>query len=205
MANELLFTIGHSTHSIERFISLLKQHEISALADVRSSPYSRYNPQFNKQALENSLRESGIAYVFLGKELGARSEDPSCYENGRVVYGRLARTALFRTGLDRLKKGAADHKVALMCAEKEPLDCHRTILVSRALDAEGMPISHIHADGTLELHRKAMERLLGIVGLPPSDLFKSPAELMDEAFAKQEARIAFVDEQMEKEPTGAAS
>ncbi len=93
--SEIVFTIGHSTHPVERFFELLKKHSITVLADVRSQPYSRANPQFNQEALQLSLQESGIKYVFLGMELGARSEDESCFDNGKVQYDRLSKTALF--------------------------------------------------------------------------------------------------------------
>jgi uncharacterized protein (DUF488 family) len=160
---------------------------------VRSSPHSRFNPQFNKAELGRSLAAVGIRYVFLGRELGARSDDPACYEKGRVQYARLARTATFRKGIERLLKGAAEHRIACMCAEKEPLECHRTLLVARALAAEGVEVAHIHADGRLEPHAAAMERLLDIAGLPRQDLFRSREDLLAEALVRQEERVAYVD------------
>lgn len=196
-----VFTIGHSTHSLEAFVALLKLHGVTALADVRSAPFSRFNPQFNKDVLDRSLRAQGITYVFLGRELGARSDDPSCYENGRVQFGRLARTELFRRGIERVIRGAQEHRIALMCAEKEPLDCHRTLLVARALDDLGVPVEHILADGRLETHGEAMLRLLDLVGVPRTDLFRSRQELLAEALVRQEARVAYVDE---KQAAGAA-
>lgn len=189
-----IYTIGHSTHSAEAFLALLRQHQVEAIADVRSSPFSRFNPQFNREALEQCLRTNGIRYVFLGKELGARSEDRSCYLDGRVQYGRLAQTPLFQSGLDRVLQGAAKYRVALMCAEKEPLECHRTLLVSKALVARGQPVLHIHADGHLETHEAALERLLDVTGLPKEDLFRSKEELLAEALARQEQQVAYVDE-----------
>jgi len=189
-----VFTIGHSTHSAEVFLSLLRQHCVDAVADVRSSPFSRFNPQYNRQKLELSLKESGILYVFLGKELGARTEDRSCYEHGRVQYARLAQTSLFQSGLDRVQQGAQKYRIALMCAEKEPLDCHRTLLVGRALIGRGLDLMHIHAGGQLETHDAAMVRLLDLVGVPRADLFRSREELLADALAIQEERIAFVDE-----------
>lgn len=193
-----IFTIGHSTHTVERFVDLLRQHGVTAVADVRSSPYSRFNPQFNRETLERALKEQGIAYVFLGKELGARSDDPSCYEKGRVQYDRLARTDLFREGLERVLKGAKSYRVALMCAEKEPLECHRTFLVSRALVSQGVPVSHILANGLVETHSVLMNRLIGVVGLSKTDLFRSNDELIEAACALQEERIAYTDQNMEK-------
>lgn len=199
MQHELsVFTIGHSTHTVEQFINLLHKHEVTAIGDVRSSPYSRFNPQFNREMLERTLKERGIAYVFLGRELGARSDDPSCYEKGRVKYDRLARTEIFQIGLQRVRKGAQSHRVALMCAEKDPLECHRTLLVSRALEAQGVSVSHILAGGRLESHSAVMDRLFGVVGLSKMDLFRSKDELIDAACAIQEERIAYTNKDMHK-------
>ena len=184
-----VYTIGHSKHALDEFVALLKQHGVTALADVRSTPYSRFNPQFNKDALERDLEPHGIKYVSLGRELGARSDDPGCYSGGRVQYGRLAQTALFKSGIERVERGAAEHRIALMCAEKEPLECHRTLLVSRALDSDGIAVSHILADGRLERHGDTMLRLLDIAGLPRDDLFRSQAELVAEALVRQEDRV----------------
>lgn len=186
-----LFTIGHSAHALDAFLDLLRRHRISAVADVRSAPYSRYRPHFSKDALSRSLGGAGIEYVFLGRELGGRSKDPSCYENGRIRYSRLARQPEFRAGIERLKKGAADHRIAVMCAEREPLECHRTVLVSRVLEEEGLSVAHIHADGRLEAHEQAMDRLIGLVGLARDDLFRSREEIVAEALLRQEGRVAY--------------
>ncbi len=196
-----VLTIGHSTHSREAFLALLQQHGVTAIADVRSAPYSRFNPQFNREVLEQVLIAPGIKYVFLGRELGARSDDRSCYENGRIQYARLARTDLFRAGIDRVVRGANDHRVALMCAEKEPLACHRTLLVARALADLGIVVQHILADGRLEAHEATMERLLDVVGLPHQDLFRSKNELIEEALVRQEERVAYVDDKLAADAT----
>ncbi|MBI2502151.1 MAG: DUF488 domain-containing protein [Candidatus Latescibacteria bacterium] len=197
-----VLTIGHSNHSLETFMSLLRRHDVTALADVRSAPYSRFNPHFNRDALERSLSAHGIRYVFLGRELGARPDDRSCYENGRVQYARLAHTDLFRSGIERIARGANDYRIALMCAEKEPLECHRTLLVARALAEIGIAVQHILADGGLESHDAAMERLLDIAGLPHQDLFRSRDELIAEALARQEERVAYVDEKPATDAVG---
>ncbi len=189
-----VFTVGHSTHAAEAFVALLRMHGVDAVGDVRSSPFSRFNPQFNREVLERNLRVNGIRYIFLGRELGARSEDPSCYVQGRVQYARLAQTELFKSGLERVMQGTARFRVALMCAEKDPLECHRTLLVARALVARGQPVLHIHADGRLETHAAAMERLLDLTGVPREDLFRSRDELLNEALSRQERQIAYVDE-----------
>lgn len=186
-----VFTIGHSTHTQDYFIGLLTRYGVTALCDVRSKPYSRVNPQFNREELKRFLPACGIAYVFLGKELGARSEDPACYENGKVQYDRLAHTDLFRQGLERIQKGMQEYRIALMCAEKEPLDCHRTILVARHLAALGLDVQHIHANGKLESHSDAMSRLARMFNLPEDDMFRSRDDLLVEAYERQGERIAF--------------
>jgi uncharacterized protein (DUF488 family) len=188
-----IFTVGHSNHAIERFLALLRQHAITAIADVRSVPYSRRNPQFNSKPLTTSLDTCGISYVSLGKELGARSDDPACYDkDGRVQYRLLAQTQLFSQGIDRVLTGARRYRVALMCAEKEPLDCHRTLLVSRALETRGAAITHILADGTLETNQETMSRLIEKTGLTKDDLFADQDQLIDAACAIREQKIAYV-------------
>ncbi|MET0332376.1 MAG: DUF488 domain-containing protein [Dyella sp.] len=188
-----VLTIGHSTHPVDRFIELLQSCDVNALADVRSNPFSRFNPQYNRAALSQALHEAGIAYVFVGKELGARSEDASCYENGQVQFSRLSKTALFVAGIDRIIAGAAKFKIALMCAEKEPLDCHRTLLVSRALEARGISMAHILSDGSVEPQATTMSRLLDLVGLPQNDMFKSRPELVAAACQIRERKVAYTD------------
>jgi uncharacterized protein (DUF488 family) len=186
-----IYTIGHSNHPLEKLLSLLEQHSITAIADVRSTPYSRRNPQFNSKPLAAALEAKGIAYVSLGKELGARSEDPSCYEAGRVQYRRLAQTDLFRQGIERVLAGTQRYRIALMCAEKEPLNCHRTLLVSRALEATGASIVHILADGSVEPNYDTMLRLVKKTGLAKDDLFADHAHLVEEACAIHEQKIAY--------------
>lgn len=198
-AKHPVFTVGHSTHSLGALVALLRQHCVTVLADVRSAPYSRFNPQFNRETLKQKLLDHGIKYVFLGRELGARSDDRSCYENGRVQYARLAHTDLFHNGIARVIRGAGKYCVVLMCAEKEPLECHRTLLVARALAERGVVVKHILGNGRLESHEAAMERLLDLVGLPRQDLFRSKEELLAEALVRQEERVAYVDEKLAAE------
>ncbi|MFQ5482356.1 MAG: DUF488 family protein, partial [Nitrospinaceae bacterium] len=176
-----IFTVGHSNHSLNKFLSLLKQHDITALCDVRSKPYSRMNPQFNRETLKDNLSKEGIAYVFLGLELGGRCEDPSIYDQGKIQYDRLAETKLFSKGIKRVQEGTKQYRVALMCAEKEPLECHRTILVSRYLEAQGFVIQHIQADGKLESHSDALSRLIRKLKLPEQDMFLSQKDIINNA------------------------
>ena len=193
-----ILTVGHSNHASDSLIALLHMHQVTAVADVRSAPYSRFNPQFNRDSLNGCLEKRGIKYTFLGRELGGRFDDPTCYVDGRVRYDRVAATESFRHGLDKVVQGATDHRIVLLCAEREPLDCHRTLLVARALEEQGIDVAHIHADGRLETHAEAMDRLLKRFNLhPDGDLFRSllPREkLVAEAVAQQEKRIAFVKE-----------
>ncbi|HZT20067.1 MAG TPA: DUF488 domain-containing protein [Dongiaceae bacterium] len=189
-----VYTIGHSTHPMESFLALLRQHGVTAVADVRSAPYSSYQPHYNREPLAAALKGEGIAYVFLGRELGARSEDRASYAGGRVQYRRLAASPAFRRGLERVLAGAREHRIALMCAEREPLECHRMLLVARELAALGTTVAHIHSDGRLESQADAEARLLALAGLPESDLLMSRAELVDAAYARQEQRVAYVDE-----------
>ena len=181
---ETLYTIGHSSHPIEGFLSLLGNHRMDVVADVRSVPYSRFNPQFNKEALAASLREAGMRYIFFGKELGARPDDPSCYVGGRVQYPRIAATPAFQQAVDRIIEGSKTYRIAMMCAEAEPLDCHRTILVAQALAGAGGRIQHILANGDLESHDDALDRLVG-------PLLAGDPESLQEVLAKREASIAY--------------
>lgn len=194
---DLVYTIGHSTHSTEKLIELLAGHDVTAVADVRSQPYSRINPQFNRESLRADLKTAGIVYVFLGRELGARSDDRSCYVEGKVQYDLLARTALFQEGLRRLAQGIRSHRIALMCAEKDPLTCHRAILVCRHLAGLGIGAQHILEDGRLESHDDALTRLLAELGIAERDLFRSRDESIVEAYSRRGQQIAYA----EKEPT----
>ena len=192
-----VLTIGHSNHSLEAFLELLANHGVTAVADVRSAPFSRFCPQFNRDALSAALKDRGIRYTYLGRELGGRSADPACYRDGQIRYDLVARTSLFRDGLARIVDGAARHRIALMCAEKEPLDCHRTLLVAPALAALGIAVSHILADGRLEPHEKTLDRLLEQFDLRPGgDLFQPREELVADALARQARRVAFVSKDM---------
>ena len=186
-----LFTVGHSSHGLDHFLSLLKQHAISAVTDVRSAPYSRRNPQFNREALSAELNGHGIAYVFLGKELGARTDDPSCYVDGQARYELIAKTALYQEGLERVVRGVGRYRVALMCAEADPLTCHRTVLVSRSLSERGLEIAHIHRSGRLEPQQELHERLLRMTGLAQGNLFSS-RDALAQAYEKQGRKIAYV-------------
>lgn len=188
-----LYTIGHSTHSPEKLLELLQQHGIQVVGDVRSNPYSARLQQFNREPLEAFLKRAGIRYVFLGKELGARRDEKECYQAGKASYDRIAKLPAFNQGLERVLQGAATYKVALMCAEKDPLTCHRTILVCRHLQARGAVIHHILEDGSTETHESAERRLMKEERVPEQDLFESPEELLRRAYVCRGEKIAFTE------------
>jgi uncharacterized protein (DUF488 family) len=193
MTRKIVYTVGHSTHTFSRFVDLLERNEITAIADVRSQPYSRINPQFNREILRTRLKDVGIAYVFMGRELGVRSEDDSCYVNGKVQYDLLAKTALFQEGIARVEQGSSSHRIVLMCAEKDPLACHRCILVCRHLVQRDSEVQHILEDGRLECHQDALTRLLAELGIGRADLFRSRDELVCEAYTRRGEQIAYVE------------
>lgn len=197
-----VLTIGHSNHSPAAFRALLQEHGVAAVADVRSAPYSRYAPHFNHDVLKDALERAGIAYLFLGGELGGRPADRSCYDDaGRVCYDRVAAADFFDDGLRRIIRQADDRRLALLCTEKEPLACHRTLLVARALTERGLAVKHIHANGNLESQAAAMDRLLALFHLPPNgDLFRSREEIVADALTRQARRVAYTVERPEDAP-----
>ena len=155
-----LFSIGHSNYEMGVFISLLQKHGVTAIADVRSYPYSRFLPHFSRAALEEALAKEGIRYVFLGRELGARSSNQECYVDGKAMYEKIATTDTFHEGVQRVLNGLKKYKLSLMCAEKDPLTCHRAVLVCQHLRHFDLHISHILKNGDLESHDHLEERML---------------------------------------------
>lgn len=155
-----VLTIGHSNRASDAFIKLLRLHDIAVLADVRSVPFSRFNPQFNRETLANSLYDAGIDYMYLGDVLGGRlpsDQGPIDRYNG---YADLSRTVAFNKGLSSLVDTAANAVTTIMCAEHDPLNCHRTYLVSQALARINVDVAHILKSGQLESHRHVLDRLL---------------------------------------------
>lgn len=190
-----LFTIGHSNHSIEHFLELLSAHQISSIADVRSSPYSKYAPHFSKAPLEHALREATIDYTFLGQELGARRREEDCYVGERACYSRIAALPIFQRGLERLLEGVEDFNVSLLCSESDPMDCHRSILVCRELKrlCPEFEIRHVLGDGTDEGQEEFEERLIAHHKLQP-ELFgdlTTRSGLVEKAYDLQADKIAY--------------
>jgi uncharacterized protein (DUF488 family) len=155
-----LFSIGHSNIPADRFVALLRDAGVTAVADVRSTLYSRVFPWFSRKPLEKCLAAAGIAYVSYGCSLGGRPRGQNLYRDGVVDYDAMARSAEFQDGLEGLQSDAGGRRVCLMCAEREPLDCHRCLLVARALSERGLTVGHILHDGTIEAHAAAEQRLM---------------------------------------------
>jgi uncharacterized protein (DUF488 family) len=190
-----LFTIGHSNHSLEHFIELLAAYRLSAIIDVRSNPYSKYSPHFNKNVLTSALQNADIAYIFLGRELGAQRSEDDCYMDGQAKYDRIAHLSTFRHGLERVLQEAEHNRVALMCAEADPITCHRTILICRELKKirPDLKITHILADGTEEQQELSEKRLINLHKLQP-ELFgdlTSKSGLIEKAYDLQAEKIAY--------------
>lgn len=195
-----IYTIGHSNLSLEDFISLLKQHQIKAIADVRSHPYSRYLPHFNQKPLQQQLAQHNINYIFLGKELGARPTNPDCYVNGKAVYEKIAATTDFKQGIQQLLTLANATTTSLMCSEKDPINCHRTILVCQQLTSLDCQIFHILNNGNLENHQDLETRLLKQTNLVQNPLQLSlfdhlNQELIKQAYQSQGEKIAYQQKQ----------
>jgi uncharacterized protein (DUF488 family) len=149
-----VYTIGHSRHEIASFVSLLRQHGIGVLADVRSQPVSRRAPQFNQRALQQALASHGIRYCYLGDQLGGLPEDRTFYDDParrrKVSYERIEASPQFQQGLAELGGLLAGQRVVLLCAEEDPRQCHRNRLISPNLVERGLQVWHIRGDGRLE-------------------------------------------------------
>ncbi len=189
----LVYTIGHSNHTLDVFLGLLTKHNVTALVDVRTSPYSRYCPWFSKDFLKPELEKAGIRYLFFGPEFGARRSEEECYVNGKVDFELVRNTRLFQQGIKRLHEGTQEFQIALMCAEKDPIDCHRTILVARSLSCEGFNVKHILADGTLESMDSVTARVMKAAKIEANNLFCSVSELQADAYRLIGNKVAWHD------------
>jgi uncharacterized protein (DUF488 family) len=186
-----LFSIGHSNIPAERFVAMLRNVGVNAIADVRSTPASRRFPWFSSKTLARSLQGDGILYMPFGETLGGRPRDHGLYRDGVADYEKMARLPEFRAGLDRLLLAATQHRVCVMCAEREPLDCHRCLLVSRALAERGCAVGHILHDGNVEPHAATEQRLLADSG-PDADLFATGhGERLAAAYRRRRRAVAY--------------
>ncbi|HVP12948.1 MAG TPA: DUF488 domain-containing protein [Phycisphaerae bacterium] len=156
------FTIGHGTAELDVLFKVLAAQTVDILVDVRSSPYSRYVPQANREILSAAAQRHGVRYVFLGAELGGRPADQTMMlPNGKPDYTEMAATESYRRGIEALAGLADGHRVCLMCSEEDPANCHRTLLVSETLVGQGHNVLHIRHDGHVETHAQVVNRRSG--------------------------------------------
>ena len=199
-----LYTIGHSSQSMASFIAQLQRHDVEAVVDVRSRPYSARFPHFSREPALATLKAAGIHYVFLGRELGARREEPECYVDGHASYDRIAKLPVFAAGIKRLLAGAQSYRIALMCAEQDPLTCHRTILVCHELKKHAVSIKHIRPDGVLEDHEQAEQRLVEeeLGSANQADMFATARglpEMLEQAYARRAGSIAYRQDRQDRQ------
>lgn len=189
----MLFTIGHSTHAIETFLERLKTHRINCVIDARSHPFSKIAPQFNKPALSKTLVENGILYAHLPDEFGARRTEKNFLdEEGKVDFEKVRESEAFKRGVERVKNGLAQgYRIAIMCAEADPLDCHRFSMVARGFALAGENVQHVLKDGSLRSHEALEERLLEKYKLSEATLFSTREERLSIAYRLRNKDIAF--------------
>ncbi|MGN6365895.1 DUF488 domain-containing protein [Asticcacaulis taihuensis] len=199
MNSELeILTIGHSTQSYEDFRRRLQKAMITAVADVRSMPFSKHLPHFNKNVLKDELKRDNIAYVFIGEELGGRPKSKELYRDGVADYEKMALEDSFRIGIARVIEGAKKYKIALMCSEHDPLDCHRCLLVGRALVKNGVRVAHINGNGNKIEHSQIEDWLLDMSGDNSRDMFDSKESRLAIAYRNRAMKVAYSDK---REPT----
>jgi uncharacterized protein (DUF488 family) len=184
-----ILTIGHSTHQYEQFLRLLRAAEVTAIADVRSSPFSRHQPQFSQNILRQELRLDKIQYAFLGDELGGRPKRQELFCEGIADYEKMSQTLEFENGLARVLKGANDFRIALMCSEHDPLDCHRCLLVGRALKQRDFNVNHILFNGDQKSQTEIETELLESLGQSRADFF--PEDQIASAYRDRSMKVAF--------------
>lgn len=189
----MLYSIGYATKALDDFLDQLAQHRIYAIADVRSVPYSKAFFDYHQPALAASLKATGIHYVYLGEELGPRSKDPAHYDDsGQVQFERLQQSDLFGQGIERLNNGLTKGlRIALLCAEKDPGVCHRSLLISEyLLDRQGLDTAHICHNGELETHHALRERLMTENNITP-DMLTPACQCQKLAWQAQSQRFAY--------------
>ena len=204
-----IFTIGHSVHKPKDFINLLKKFDINCIVDVRSTPYSKFNPTFNLENIRVMLKGAGIYYISMGKELGARRDDKSLYhKDGYLDFEKVRKDEFFLKGIDRVKDGISkNYKIALMCSEKDPFNCHRCILVAKEFYDQGYEVKNILPNGDILTQEQIEERLIEkyfpnrlqmkIESVLGNDL--SEEEMIAESYKRRNAEIGYKMDSNEEE------
>ena len=188
-----LYTVGYAGFTIDSFVALLSSLGVGVVCDVRSAPYSRRHPAYSSRALRARLVAEGIPYLFLGRELSARRTEQEAYTEDRVDFAKVRELEAFRAGLRRVLELLAAAPVAILCAEKDPIGCHRLILVARALKVEaGVEILHRWEDGRIETQASVERRLLALHGPGQGELCGAPEDPLARAYRRQGQAIAYV-------------
>ena len=188
-----LYTIGYTAFSLDDFIKILQKKNIKAVIDVRSSPYSSRYSQYNRPIIEDTLKKNNIYYLFFGDVLGARPQNYSLYSDNIADFSKISKTKDFIDGCERINSGLKKMSICLMCAEKDPMTCHRSILISnrfRHIYPE-IEIKHILESGIIEKQDHLDRRIMDKYDLLQENFFKSYNERRDEAYKKQEREIAY--------------
>lgn len=188
-----LFSIGHSNIAEQQFLALLRGAGVTSIADVRSVPHSRFYPWFSQKQLSASLAAADIGYAAMGDTLGGRPRDDGLYRDGVADYEAMAARPEYAAGLGRLLDAVARSQVCVLCAEREPLDCHRCLLVARSVGERGLTVGHILHDGSIEPHAETEQRLLAPSGYGDDrDLFASGQhERLAAAYRRRGHAVAF--------------
>lgn len=195
MVDSGIYSIGHSDLPIDRFLRLIADAGVTAIADVRTSPYSKRYPWFSRQELKGSLRDVGVSYAYLGLELGGRPADPHLLDSHGVAdYDSMAKTSLYSTGIQRLYVGMQKYRIAMVCSERDPLHCHRCLMVGRTLLGVHVNAFHIHHDGRLESQSEAEQRLLVEERLDADDFLRPVEGRLGEAYDRRRKRVAYGSE-----------
>jgi uncharacterized protein (DUF488 family) len=177
-----IYTIGYGARTVDELAEVLKAQRIDYLIDVRTAPYSRYKPEFSKDALEGALKTHGIRYLYMGDSLGGRPDDPTCYVDGKVDYARLRDRPYFQAGIARIQAAfAQQRRVVLMCSEGKPEECHRSKLIGATLAGMGIPVAHIDENDELCTQTQVQERLDG----PQLGLFDEPLSTSRKRYGKR--------------------
>lgn len=203
----VLYTIGHSNHTIERFIKLLKQHEINCVVDVRSNPYSRYNEQFNRENIKIQLNQNGIYYIFMGEEFGARRKEKELYTiDGYLDFEKTVKSSKFLNGVERIKEGLKrNFNIAIMCTEKNPIDCHRNIMIAKYFYDIGYEVKNILENGEIveqqEINRQLVDNYFpdrNQISFLPEKNLDNYDELVKKAYKLKNKEIGYVLESEEE-------
>ena len=202
----ILLSIGHSQHNVDYFLELLRSHNVNYILDVRSTPYSQFAASYNRENIKDTLKRNGVDYAYMGDYFGARPRDYSLYsQNGYLDFEKVANSEKFKIGFDNVEKGVKQgNRIAFMCTEKDPIECHRAILVTNEFYKAGYLIEHIMPDNTVQTQKTLNERLLDMyypnrnqISLFSSENL-SEEQYIKEAYKKQNIKIGYYIEELNK-------